>query len=145
MINFALIWAYLTWVVVDYEDIPSALNNRHKRKNRKHLNAVLCQQSSMQPHLKTHHRKDQQTLLDEDGNVTQTANKAMYCLDARQYADEEEMIDDIYVQINADLDNDEKPRPFPPGIVKSKVNVFVVGGWQPTLDYIAEHAEEWGE
>ena len=135
----------LTRVIINYVKIPAGMSHRQKRKNRKHLVRTVGVHGT-QSERDTCHRRDKRTLLDDEGNITQTAGKLLLSLDARGYENEQALINHIYAEINIDLDDDEEEdRPFPPGIVKAKIDVFVVGGWQTTLDYMAEHAAEWGE
>lgn len=138
----------LIYVEGDWIKIPSGLSNRLMRKNRKHLVGAVGKQNSHQSHLNTWHRKDMPTVFDDEGEIVQTAGKALYRVDMSQYADEQALIDHIYDEIIIDLNDDDEYTnnpPFPIGIVRAKIKVTIIGNQQETNDHIAANKSDWGE
>lgn len=128
---------YLTYVEIDYTAIPSGWTNQEKRDSRKRVNRSVGEQST-QSHMDTGHRKYPATIFDEEGTVTQTADRALFRIDARRYTDEQELITAIATEIADELGKTIQA-------VLQKVSIVIIGGIQAALDHIAAHKAAWGE
>lgn len=128
----------LTYFVIDFDSIPSGWSHQEKRNSRKRVNRGVGQQSNAQSHLNTWHRKDAPTVFDEDDNLTQTAGKVLYRLDALNYANEDELIDAVIAEIADELGKTINA-------VTQKVEVTIIGGQQDALDYLVANKVAWGE
>lgn len=128
---------HLTYVEIDYTAIPSGWTNQEKRDSRKRVNRSVGEQST-NSHLDTGHRKYPATIFDEEGELTQTADRALFRIDARQYADEQELIDTIIAEIADELGKTIQA-------VSQKVSIAIIGGQQEALDHIAANKAAWGE
>ncbi|KKM73952.1 hypothetical protein LCGC14_1405320 [marine sediment metagenome] len=118
--------------------IPNGWTHQERRDSRKRVNRGIGQQNNPQPHMNTNHRRDIATLYDDKGALIQTANKALYRVDARSYADELDLINAVIAEITDELKKTTNA-------VTQKVQVTVLGNQTDTLAYLAANKADWGE
>ena len=128
----------LTYFIVDYSSIPSGWSHQERRDSRKRVNRGIGQQDNPQSHMNTNHRRDAETLYDAEGVLTQTADKALYRIDATSYADEFDLIDAVIAEIADELNKTINA-------VSQKVAVTVLGNQQDMLAHLAANKAAWGE
>jgi hypothetical protein len=116
----------ITYVKVVW-DLPPGLEVAQRRSSRRHINGSVGKQSGA-TEVKTHHRKDKLTTYGEEGNVTDTAQKALYSMDWE--GTEQELIDAVY--------DAETPE------IQQHMTVTIVGDAQAARDE-TNGKPEWGE
>ncbi len=128
----------LIYLVIDFDSIPSGWSNQEKRDSRKHVNSSIGEQSNIVSQLKTGHRKDIVTVLDEElpETIVQTAGKALF----RIYTDlsNTKLKNAIYAAIADKLNKTVNA-------VKQKVEIIILGNQEAMLAYLAANKEKWGE
>lgn len=124
-------------IEIDATSIPSGWSNQEKRNGRKRVTRSVGRQSTVAPQLKTHERKDLPTAYDDEGELTQTANKWIVAVEPDGLTDEQ-IIDAMITEMADDLGKTVQA-------VETKVAFTVIGDWIDCKDYIAANKAEWGE
>ena len=113
---------------------PNGWEKQEERRARKSVDHGVGEQSNVAPHLKTGHMKNKKTRRDEDGNVIDTADYAIY------------RTDEPVGQIIAKSENAmaaEIGKPL--SAIGEHSTIVILGGQQKMLDHIAANKARYGE
>ena len=113
---------------------PTGWEKQEERRARKSVDHGIGGQSNVAPHLKTGHRRNKKTQFDEDGNVIDTADFAIY------------HTDEPPGQIIAKAENtmsEEIGKPV--SAIRQHTSIVILGGQQEMIDHIEANKARYGE
>ncbi len=113
---------------------PNGWEKQEERRARKSVDRGVGGQSNIVPYLKTGHMQNKKTRRDEDGNVIDTADFAIYRTD--------EPVGQIIAKsentMSAEIDK-------PIATIRQHTSIVILGGQQEMLDHIAANKVRYGE
>ena len=113
---------------------PNGWEKQEERRARKSVDRGVGGQSNVATHLKTGHMKNKKTRFDEDGNVIDTADFAIY------------RTDESAGQIIAKAENAMSAEIGKPlSAIREHSAIVILGGQQEMLDHIAANKARYGE
>lgn len=115
-------------------NLPTGWEKQEERRARKSVDRGVGGQSNVAPHLKTGHMQNKKTRFDEDGNVIDTADFAIY------------RTDEPVGQIVAKAENrmsEEIDKPI--SAIRQHTSIVILGGQQEMLDHIEANKARYGE
>lgn len=117
-------------------DLPPGWKKTEDRMARKAVVAGVGKHGQKQEHLNSAHRRNKATLFDDDGELIQTADMALYRFDTdlSDYDLMEQAYQEIALAVQRDIN-----------AVKQHIEFEVIGGQQDALDMLAANPVAWGE
>jgi hypothetical protein len=108
-------------------DLPTGWEKQQERAARKCIDVNVGKRNDRREHLNTCHRKNMVTLFDDEGVLTQTANRSMHRVDTD--LNDADLVEEFYAQIAYELDKTVDA-------VKIKVSVAVIGDQYDAMAHI---------
>ncbi len=115
-------------------NLPTGWEKQEERRARKSVDRGVGGQSNVAPHLKTGHMQNKKTRFDEDGNVIDTADFAIY----RTTEKVGQIIAKSENAMAAEIDK-------PIAAIGEHSTIVILGGQQEMLDHIAANKVRYGE
>lgn len=115
-------------------NLPTGWEKQEERRARKSVDHGVGGQSNTVPHLKTGHMQNKKTQRDEDGNVIDTADFAIYRTT--------EKVGQIIAKAENTM-SEEIGKPI--SAIRQHTSIVILGGQQEMIDHIAANKARYGE
>ena len=115
-------------------NLPTGWKKQEERRARKSVNYGVGEQSNTVPHLKTGHMQNKKTRRDEDSNVIDTADYAIY----RTTEPPGQIIAKDEKTMSAEIGK-------PISAIRQHTSIVILGGQQEMIDHIEANKARYGE